>query len=69
MRALTTQEIEQVGGGMSPTEGITSVGVVVGVAALAGVATAPVVVVGVIAMGAMAAIDLVQSSDRRNQSC
>lgn len=69
MRALTTQEIEQVGGAMSTTDGITSVGVVVGVATLAGVATAPVVVAGVMAIGAMAAIDLVQSSDRRDQGC
>jgi hypothetical protein len=69
MRALTMQEIEQVGGGMSPTDGITSVGVVVGIAALAGVASAPVLAVGVVAIGAMAAIDAAQGSDSRHQGC
>lgn len=69
MKVLSAQEIEQVSGGMSTTDGITGVGVVVGTAALAGFATVPVVAVGVIAIGAMAAIDIAQSSDARRQSC
>lgn len=69
MKVLTTQEIAQVSGGMSTTDGITGVGVVVGTAALAGFATAPVVVAGVVAIGAMAAIDIAQSAEQRHQSC
>lgn len=68
MRTLGLEEIKAVSGGMDPVDGIQSVGIVVGAAALVGAATPIVIGVGMIAIGAMAVIDMATGGREKESS-